>query len=68
MAFVLPKGFKSGDGVGMVATHVDSCCLKVRPVSKKVKGDFLREYSFLLASTLRYARRRQVESGSHGRS
>ncbi|KAL7412163.1 peptidase M18 [Mrakia frigida] len=43
-AFVLPKGFKSGDGIGLVGTHVDSCCLKVRPVSKKIKGDFLQTY------------------------
>lgn len=51
-AFVLPKGFKSGDGIGLVGTHVDSCCLKVRPVSKKIKGDFLRECIFLLSVVL----------------
>lgn len=41
-AFVLPPTFKSGDGVAMIATHVDSCCLKVRPVSKKEKNGYLQ--------------------------
>lgn len=26
----------------MIATHVDSCCLKVRPVSKKEKAGYLQ--------------------------
>lgn len=42
-SFILPPKWKSGDGIGLVGTHVDSCCLKVRPVSKKIKGDYLRE-------------------------
>ncbi|CED82722.1 aspartyl aminopeptidase [Phaffia rhodozyma] len=42
-AFAVPSSFISGQsGVGLIATHVDSCCLKIRPVSNKVKGDWLQ--------------------------
>lgn len=41
-AFTLPPNFKSGDAIALIATHVDSCCLKVRPVSKKEKGGYLQ--------------------------
>ncbi|KAJ7638717.1 peptidase M18 [Roridomyces roridus] len=42
VAFTLPRNWKHGTGVSVVATHVDSPNLKVRPVSKKTKEGYLQ--------------------------
>ncbi|KAJ7667921.1 aspartyl aminopeptidase [Mycena polygramma] len=42
VAFTLPKGWKQGAGVSIVATHVDSPNLKVRPISKRSKEGYLQ--------------------------
>ncbi|KAJ7937154.1 aspartyl aminopeptidase [Mycena leptocephala] len=42
VAFTLPQKWKQGAGVSIVATHVDSPNLKVRPVSKRSKEGYLQ--------------------------
>ncbi|KAI0082586.1 aspartyl aminopeptidase [Panus rudis PR-1116 ss-1] len=42
LAFTLPKKWKQGSGVSIVATHVDSPNLRVRPISKKEKVGYLQ--------------------------
>ncbi|KIY46623.1 peptidase M18, aminopeptidase I [Fistulina hepatica ATCC 64428] len=42
IAFTLPQQWKQGTGVSIVATHVDSPNLRVRPVSKSVKSGYLQ--------------------------
>jgi len=42
LAFTIPEGFKPGDGVSIVATHIDSPNFKVRPVSKKSSQGYLQ--------------------------
>ncbi|KAJ7744544.1 aspartyl aminopeptidase [Mycena maculata] len=42
VAFTLPQKWKQGAGVSIVATHVDSPNLKVRPVSKRTKEGYLQ--------------------------
>ncbi|KAJ6515987.1 aspartyl aminopeptidase [Mycena sanguinolenta] len=42
VAFTLPAKWKQGAGVSIVATHVDSPNLKVRPVSKRTKEGYLQ--------------------------
>ncbi|KAJ7179893.1 aspartyl aminopeptidase [Mycena crocata] len=42
MAWTLPKNWKQGAGVSIVATHVDSPNLKVRPVSKRTSEGYLQ--------------------------
>ncbi|KAF8211217.1 aspartyl aminopeptidase [Mycena galopus ATCC 62051] len=42
VAFTLPQKWKQGTGVSIVATHVDSPNLKVRPVSKRTKEGYLQ--------------------------
>ncbi|KAJ7068169.1 aspartyl aminopeptidase [Mycena amicta] len=42
IAFHLPSNWKPGAGVSMVATHVDSPNIRVRPVSKRTKEGFLQ--------------------------
>ncbi|KAJ7499021.1 aspartyl aminopeptidase [Mycena latifolia] len=42
VAFTLPQKWKQGAGVSVVATHVDSPNLKVRPVSKRTKEGYLQ--------------------------
>ncbi|KAJ7781348.1 aspartyl aminopeptidase [Mycena metata] len=42
VAFALPQKWKQGAGVSIVATHVDSPNLKVRPVSKRTKEGYLQ--------------------------
>ncbi|KAF8605288.1 aspartyl aminopeptidase [Ceratobasidium sp. AG-I] len=42
VAFTIPKGWKQGAGFSIVATHTDSPCLKVRPVSKRSKVGYLQ--------------------------
>ncbi|KAK7061633.1 aspartyl aminopeptidase [Favolaschia claudopus] len=42
VAFTLPQKWKQGAGVSVVATHVDSPNLRVRPVSKRTKEGYLQ--------------------------
>ncbi|GJE84425.1 aspartyl aminopeptidase [Phanerochaete sordida] len=42
LAFTLPQKWKPGAGVSIVATHIDSPNLRVRPVSKKTKLGYLQ--------------------------
>ncbi|KAJ7283752.1 aspartyl aminopeptidase [Mycena rebaudengoi] len=42
VAFTLPQKWRAGAGVSIVATHVDSPNLKVRPVSKRSKEGYLQ--------------------------
>ncbi|KAH7916207.1 peptidase M18 [Hygrophoropsis aurantiaca] len=42
LAFTIPKNWKQGAGLSIVATHVDSPNLKVRPVSKRSKLGYLQ--------------------------
>ncbi|KIY73647.1 peptidase M18, aminopeptidase I [Cylindrobasidium torrendii FP15055 ss-10] len=42
IAFTLPQRWKQGAGLSIVATHVDSPNLRVRPVSKKSKAGYLQ--------------------------
>ena len=34
IAFALGDGYQPGNGFSIVGTHTDSCCFKVRPISK----------------------------------
>ncbi|KAI0352854.1 aspartyl aminopeptidase [Trametes cingulata] len=42
LAFTLPQKWQPGAGVSIVATHVDSPNLRVRPVSKRTKAGYLQ--------------------------
>ncbi|KAF5317918.1 hypothetical protein D9611_014414 [Ephemerocybe angulata] len=42
VAFTLPQKWKQGAGLSIVATHVDSPNLKVRPISKRTKQGYLQ--------------------------
>ncbi|KAF8575731.1 aspartyl aminopeptidase [Ramaria rubella] len=42
LAFTLPPKWKSGTGLSIVATHVDSPNLRIRPTSKKSKLGYLQ--------------------------
>jgi aspartyl aminopeptidase len=42
VAFTVPKNFKPGAGVSIVATHTDSPNLRIRPVSKKTKEGYIQ--------------------------
>ncbi|KAH9938570.1 aspartyl aminopeptidase [Fomitopsis serialis] len=42
LAFTVPQKWKPGGGVSIVATHIDSPNLRVRPVSKKAKVGYLQ--------------------------
>ncbi|KAI9574566.1 peptidase M18 [Boletus coccyginus] len=42
LAFTIPSNWKPGTGVSIVATHVDSPNLRVRPVSKKANVGYLQ--------------------------
>ncbi|KZW04133.1 aspartyl aminopeptidase [Exidia glandulosa HHB12029] len=42
LAFTTPTNFKPGTGVSVVATHIDSPNLRVRPVSARTKEGFLQ--------------------------
>ncbi|PIL37246.1 hypothetical protein GSI_00939 [Ganoderma sinense ZZ0214-1] len=42
LAFTIPQDWKHGAGVSIVATHIDSPNLRVRPVSKKNKVGYLQ--------------------------
>ncbi|KAJ3552716.1 hypothetical protein NM688_g4008 [Phlebia brevispora] len=42
LAFTLPQKWKAGAGVSIVATHLDSPNLRVRPVSKKSRVGYLQ--------------------------
>lgn len=42
VAFTVPKRWAPGGGISMVATHIDTCNLRVRPVSKKIANGYLQ--------------------------
>jgi aspartyl aminopeptidase len=42
LAFTIPQKWKHGAGVSIVATHVDSPNLRIRPVSKRSKAGYLQ--------------------------
>ncbi|KAG5636853.1 hypothetical protein H0H81_006605 [Sphagnurus paluster] len=42
LAFTIPAKWKQGAGLSIVATHVDSPNLKVRPISKRSKSGYLQ--------------------------
>ncbi|KAF8913804.1 aspartyl aminopeptidase [Gymnopilus junonius] len=42
VAFTLPQEWQQGAGLSIVATHVDSPNLKVRPISKRTKSAYLQ--------------------------
>ncbi|KAI0049635.1 peptidase M18, aminopeptidase I [Auriscalpium vulgare] len=42
LAFTLPQKWKPGAGVSIVATHIDSPNLKIRPVSKRSASGYLQ--------------------------
>jgi len=42
IAFTLPNQWAEGTGVSIVATHVDSPNLKIRPISKRTKAGYLQ--------------------------
>ncbi|TFK55786.1 aspartyl aminopeptidase [Heliocybe sulcata] len=42
LAFTIPQKWKQGAGVSIVATHVDSPNLRVRPISKRTKEGYLQ--------------------------
>lgn len=42
VAFTIPQGWKQGAGLSVVATHVDSPNLKIRPISKRSKSAYLQ--------------------------
>ncbi|TFY72726.1 hypothetical protein EVG20_g259 [Dentipellis fragilis] len=42
LAFTLPQRWQPGTGVSIVATHVDSPNLRVRPISKREKSGYLQ--------------------------
>jgi len=42
LAFTIPRKWKQGAGISIVATHVDSPNLRVRPVSKRTKAGYLQ--------------------------
>ncbi|KAL5487988.1 hypothetical protein ACEPAI_6096 [Sanghuangporus weigelae] len=42
LAFTLPKNWKPGAGASIVATHVDSPNLRIRPISKRSSAGYLQ--------------------------
>jgi aspartyl aminopeptidase len=42
IAFAIGKKWKSGNPVAMIGSHVDSCTLRLKPVSKKTGSGFLQ--------------------------
>jgi len=42
LAFTIPQKWSPGTGVSIVATHIDSPNLRVRPISKKTKEGYLQ--------------------------
>ncbi|KAF8719143.1 hypothetical protein AX14_011404 [Amanita brunnescens Koide BX004] len=42
VAFTLPRQWNHGTGLSIVATHVDSPNLRVRPISKKTKSGYMQ--------------------------
>ncbi|KAI9218805.1 peptidase M18 [Blastocladiella britannica] len=41
VAFVVGQKFQPGNGFSIVAAHTDSPCLKLKPISKKVKSGYM---------------------------
>ena len=42
LAFTIPQRWKPGTGVSIVATHIDSPNLRIRPISKRTKEGYLQ--------------------------
>ncbi|KAH9943345.1 aspartyl aminopeptidase [Epithele typhae] len=42
LAFTIPKGWQPGAGLSIVATHIDSPNLRIRPVSKRSKLGYMQ--------------------------
>jgi aspartyl aminopeptidase len=42
LAFSLPQDWKQGTGLSIVATHIDSPNLRIRPISKRTKAGYLQ--------------------------
>lgn len=42
VAFAIGKRWKPGNPIGMIGAHTDSCCLRIKPVSKKQSDGFLQ--------------------------
>ncbi|KAL1611897.1 hypothetical protein SLS60_000119 [Paraconiothyrium brasiliense] len=42
VAFAIGKKWKAGNPIGMIGAHTDSCCLRLKPVSKRQSDGFLQ--------------------------
>ncbi|KAJ3833958.1 aspartyl aminopeptidase [Lentinula raphanica] len=42
VAFTTPRNWKQGTGLSIVATHIDSPNLRIRPISKRTKAGYLQ--------------------------
>ncbi|KAF2234059.1 aspartyl aminopeptidase [Viridothelium virens] len=42
VAFAVGKKWRPGSPIGMIGAHTDSCCLRVKPISKKQSDGFLQ--------------------------
>lgn len=42
VAFAIGKKWKAGNPIGMIGAHTDSCCLRIKPVSKKQNDGFIQ--------------------------
>jgi len=42
VAFGIGRKWKAGNPIAMVGTHTDSCCLRIKPVSKKSGAGFMQ--------------------------
>jgi aspartyl aminopeptidase len=42
VAFAIGKKWKSGNPIAMIGAHTDSCCLRIKPVSKKTGAGFMQ--------------------------
>ena len=42
VAFAMGKKWKPGNPIAMIGAHTDSCCLRLKPVSKKQADGFLQ--------------------------
>ncbi|KAK7180117.1 aminopeptidase I zinc metalloprotease [Paraphaeosphaeria sporulosa] len=42
VAFAIGKNWKAGNPIGMIGAHTDSCCLRLKPVSKRQSDGFLQ--------------------------
>ncbi|KAH8710210.1 peptidase M18 [Phaeosphaeriaceae sp. PMI808] len=42
VAFAIGKKWKPGNPIGMIGAHTDSCCLRIKPVSKRQSDGFIQ--------------------------